>query len=398
MPPPSVHPLDRLAYRMLVGDRLKHISLVAGLVFASLLVVQQASIFTGYAGRTGSWITDTGGGEGSHDLWVMDDQVEMSEDIKPLLESSTLRIRSVDGVAWAVPLFKQYLRARTPDGRLVTVRLIGIDDASLAGGPRGASREELAALRQDRAILVPRAHLDGALRIERDPATGAHRPLAIGDTISINDHELRVAGTFDAAPDFFWDPVIYTTVSRALAIAPPERRQTAFVLVRAKDGVDPKALAARIRDVTGFRVLTTDGFVDRTREYVLRQTGILINFGITIALGFVIGTLVAAQTLYSFVLENQRFFAALKAMGVPNRRIARIIAVQVLVVGLVGYGIGAGLAAASGYAFSGAGLAFEITFTTLALGLVALVTSCLVAGMLGVRRVMRLEPASVFKS
>jgi hypothetical protein len=54
---PRVLALDRLALRMLVGDRLKYLGLVAGLFFASLLVLQQASIFTGYTGRMASWCT-----------------------------------------------------------------------------------------------------------------------------------------------------------------------------------------------------------------------------------------------------------------------------------------------------------------------------------------------------
>ena len=387
-----MRPLDRLAYRMLIGDRLKYLSLVAGLVFASLLVVQQASIFTGYADRTGSWILDSDG----HDLWVMDEQVDMSEDSKPLLQTALSRVRGIDGVAWAVPLYKNYLKARLPDGKLITVRVVGIDDASLAGGPRGAAREALAALRRDQAILVNEDQLATTLAVAQPD--GTMRPLAIGDSISINEHQATVAGTFPATPDFFWDPVLYTTYSRALAMAPPERRSTTYVLVKAKPGVALGRLASRIREATGFAALTTEEFAGRTRTYVLAQTGILINFGITIVLGFVIGTLVAAQTLYSFILENQRSLAALKAMGVRNARIARMVVVQVLVVGVLGYGIGAGLAALSGSLLDGAGLAFRVTWTTLLLGLLAILTSCTLAGLLGVRRVMRLDPASVFKT
>ncbi|MBU3729311.1 MAG: FtsX-like permease family protein [Phycisphaerales bacterium] len=387
-----MRPLDRLAYRMLIGDRLKYLSLVAGLVFASLLVVQQASIFTGYADRTGSWILDSDG----HDLWVMDEQVDMSEDSKPLLQTALSRVRGIDGVAWAVPLYKNYLKARLPHGKLITVRVVGIDDASLAGGPRGAAREALAALRRDQAILVNEDQLATTLAVAQPD--GTMRPVAIGDSISINEHQATVAGTFPATPDFFWDPVLYTTYSRALAMAPPERRSTTYVLVKAKPGVELGRLASRIREATGFAALTTEEFAARTRTYVLAQTGILINFGITIVLGFVIGTLVAAQTLYSFILENQRSLAALKAMGVRNARIARMVVVQVLVVGVLGYGIGAGLAALSGSLLDGAGLAFRVTWTTLLLGLLAILTSCTLAGLLGIRRVMRLDPASVFKT
>lgn len=63
-----------------------------------------------------------------------------------------------------------------------------------------------------------------------------------------------------------------------------------------------------------------------------------------------------------------------------------------------GYGIGAGLASLSGSLLGGAGLAFRVSWTTLLLGLLAILTSCLCAGLLSVRRVMRLDPASVFSS
>jgi hypothetical protein len=90
---PRVLALDRLALRMLVGDRLKYLGLVAGLFFASLLVLQQASIFTGYTGRMASWVHDVQG----HDLWVTDPQMDFTEDPKHLLPTALGRVRSVDG-------------------------------------------------------------------------------------------------------------------------------------------------------------------------------------------------------------------------------------------------------------------------------------------------------------
>src|SRR5437763_16568130 len=70
-----------------------------------------------------------------------------------------------------------------------------------------------------------------------------------------------------------------------------------------------------------------------------------MNFGITIRLGFIVGVAIAGQTFYLFTVENLRQFGALKAMGVCNGRILRMILLQALVVGLIGYGIGMGLTA-----------------------------------------------------
>src|SRR2546421_12718427 len=60
--------MNFVALKMLVGDRLKYIALVAGVAFAALLITQQASIFTGYMLQIGAWIRDTGSGDpwGSH--------------------------------------------------------------------------------------------------------------------------------------------------------------------------------------------------------------------------------------------------------------------------------------------------------------------------------------------
>ena len=70
-----------------------------------------------------------------------------------------------------------------------------------------------------------------------------------------------------------------------------------------------------------------------------------MNFGITIALGFIVGAAVTGQTFYLFTIENLKQFGALKAMGVSNLRLVGMILLQALVVGLLGYGIGIGMTA-----------------------------------------------------
>src|SRR5688572_31377731 len=141
--------MNVIALKMLIGDRLKYISLVAGIAFAALLVTQQASIFTGYARQMGAWIRDTN----VADLWVMDEQVEFVDDFKPVAEQKLHRIRSVDGVQWAVPMYKNYIRTRLPDGTAVQTRVVGPDDATLTGAPRS---EEHTSELQSQSNLVCR--------------------------------------------------------------------------------------------------------------------------------------------------------------------------------------------------------------------------------------------------
>ena len=92
--------MNLLALKMLTGDRLKYFGLLAGMAFAAMMIAQQASIFVGLKSQTGTFIRQNS----IVDLWVMDDQVRFSEDQKPIPETAVQRIRSVDGVEWAVPM------------------------------------------------------------------------------------------------------------------------------------------------------------------------------------------------------------------------------------------------------------------------------------------------------
>jgi putative ABC transport system permease protein len=384
--------MNFVALKMLVGDRLKYLGLVGGLAFAALLVTQQASIFTGYALRTGAWIRDTS----SADLWIMDPQQEHTDDQKRMISTSLQRIRSVDGVDWAVPMFKGYMPARLADGRVHQIRVVGLDDATLEGAPPGMQVGSLADLRSDRAVFINRTDTDKKLALRS--ADGTTRPLTVGDRIDINDHDTVVAGIYTKSSEFFWEPVIYTTYSRALRIAPPERKQLQFVLAKLRPGADVAAVQKQITDTTGLAAYTRDQFESITMWFILIQTGILINFGITIALGFVIGVLVSALLLYTFMLEHSRHFAALKAMGASSWRLIRMVGLQVLIVGAAGFGIGIGGAAITGKFFAGGDLAFAMVWQIPVFGAAAILCCCFVAGALSLVRVLRLEPGIVFKS
>jgi putative ABC transport system permease protein len=383
--------MNFVALKMLIGDRLKYIALVAGIAFAALLITQQASIFTGYTLRTGAWIRETSAA--GADLWVMDPQVQMSEGPKPLSDTALQRVRSVPGVAWAVPMYKGWLKCRLPDGTLTTVRLIGIDDATLAAGPAQMVEGSLADLRRDRAVVVNVADASRDLALGR----GKGRALRVGDRIAINDNECVVAGTYKAGAEFFWEPVVYTTYTRALAFAPPERRLLCYVLVKVAYGADVNEVARQIEQSTRLQAVTGGEFERITADYILKKTGILVNFGMTIGLGFLIGLLVAGQTFYTFVLDNLRHFAALKAMGAANATVLRMMCLQVVTVGGIGYGIGLGGASLSGIAFQAGGLAFEMHWLIPLIGAAAVIACCLGAGGLGMVRVLRLEPSVVFK-
>src|SRR5258706_5623669 len=106
--------MNFIALKMLTGDRAKYLALIFAIAFSTFLLENQTSIFAGILRRTGSQIRDvTEAG-----ILVMDRDTEYFEQTKALKDTDLSRVRGVDGVQWAVQLFKGSPVARTAAGKL----------------------------------------------------------------------------------------------------------------------------------------------------------------------------------------------------------------------------------------------------------------------------------------
>ena len=374
-----------IAWKMLIGNRVKYLGIVFGVVFAALLIAQQSSIFCGLMLLTISQIRDTQG----PDIWVMDKNVQYVDDIKPLSDTELFRVKGVPGVEWAVRFYKGIARARLEEGTYEQMILLGIDDATLVGAPEGVFMGSIADLRKPDAVIIDAV---GYKRI------WPGEPLRLGRVFEMNDRRAVIVGITTASKTFQSFPIIYTRYSQAVLFAPRERKVLSFVLADPSPGVPAEEVCRQIEAQTGLQALTRQQFTWKTIRYYLQKTGIPINFGITVFLGFLVGTAIAGQTFYLFTVENIRQFGALKAMGTSNWTILVMVLAQGLQVGLIGYGLGVGLAGLFGWFVKGASrLSFFMPWQVLAITAVAVFVIVLVASLLSIRKVLVVDPAIVFR-
>ncbi len=386
--------MNYIAIKMLMGDKGKYIGIVMGLTFASLIMTQQPAIFMGLMARSYSFITDVG----LPDIWVMDEKVQFIDDIKSLQDTELYRVRGVSGVEWAMPMYKGMQKARMSDGTFQNCTVIGLDDTTLIGAPAILVEGKLDDLRRSDSVIVD---FDGANeKLAKPPLIegGKKIPLKVGDNLELNDRRAIVVGIAKVTRTFQSQPTIYTTYSRAKTYAPRERKLLSFVLVKAKAGQNIPELTKRIRTNTGLAAYTQQEFMDLTFNYFMKNTGIPINFGISITLGFIVGAAIAGQTFYNFTLENLRQFGVLKAMGTSNWTLLRMILLQAVLVGSTGYGMGVGLTALFGYAMRHSILAFKFPWQLLIFSGLGVSFICMFAALISILKVIRLEPAIVFKS
>jgi putative ABC transport system permease protein len=378
--------MNFVALKMLTGDRAKYLGLIFTIAFCTFLLQNQTSIFSGILKRTGSQIADVT----DADVWVMDPKTEYFEQTRPLKDTDLTRVRGVDGVAWAVKLYKGSPVARTLNGKFAVSFCLGLDDASLTGAPRRMLLGSWERLREPDSIIIDKAGYELLFPGER---------LELGRTLELNDHKTTIVGISDASAPFVSWPVMHTRYSQAVNFVGRERTQLSYVLVRSQPGVGAKELCRRIEAQTSLRARTSDQFRWDCVYYYLKNTGIPVNFGITIAIALIVGVVVAGQTFYLFTVENLKQFAAIKAIGVTNRGLIGMILLQALAVGVIGFSIGTGLAAEF-FNFFGHKLATRgiiLMWQSVALTGGCMVFVMVLASILSLRRVLVLEPAIVFR-
>lgn len=375
-----------IAVRMLTGDLQKFYGLVFGIAFSTLLITQQLTIFVNLIERGASGVYNVP----TADVWVMD-TVSRTTDVNFPMPSTALdRVRAVPGVEWAVPHLRAGASVRTKDGDLEGVSVIGVDDASLIGLPKRMAEGSSDVLSQPDSVIIDDVGTTRMFENGQSP---------IGERLELNDQRAVIRAVADAIPSFTSQVTLYTKYSRALNYVPGTRNRMSFVLVGGADGVSSLALAERIESQTGLRARTRDQFAQDGIDFIIQNTGIPLNFGITVLLGFIVGVAIVGLTFSLFIRDNIKQFGALKAIGVTNTKIRRMVAAQAGLVGLIGYGLGVlgTVLFIWGFSSNPTFKGFYIPWQVPLISLMAVAVILALTGWLALRNVLRTEPAAVFR-
>lgn len=391
-----------IALKMLRGDRAKYVGLLLGITFTAFLVTFAASYFAGFMTRGFALITENS----SVDVWVMDPAVDSVEQTINMSGSALDRVRSVEGVSYAVPLALGSVDVRFPNGRFQSFQVIGVDDATLIGAPQLIDGGFPNVLRAADAVIVDPGGTAGKLEtpiLESDqwPHEGVHlevptRELMTGDELLANEQRIKVVGRSKTAPRFPPRPLMYTTYSNALDFLPRERNTLTFVLVSAKSDISAQKLAQRIQRQTGLRARSTEEFKADTVRWYLINSEDVGDMAVMIILAMTVGFGVTGVMLYMFTYENLKQYAVLKAMGTSPRALLTMIFFQAGVCSILGTGIGIGLCALIGEIVVIMDYPFRMMWFTPVSGLLGVLIVSITAAAISIRPVLKLEPGVVF--
>ncbi len=374
-----------LALKMLIGNRTSCIGVIFGVFLATLLISQQSAIFLGLVTRSYRMLTDIP----TPTVWVVDPATESDDRFRGMPESHLDLVRSTPGVEWAVPIGSSDISVITPGGVFEVCKLYGIDDATLIGAPTEMIEGQVKDLRRQGGVIVDVYSANSLLATKN--ADGTKTPLKLGDEIEINNRRAVVVGICQITQGFYPLPILFSTYSEFKLFNPFLSNPVAFIATKTMPDTNAGDIAKKINLHPGLNALTTEQFKQKIVDSFLR-TGILINFGLSVALGIIIGFSIAGQIFYSMTLENLMYYALIKAIGGTKGMIFSMIITQALLAGIIGFSLGIGATLLWGKAIKGTTLAFLFPWQLLLFTGAIVLLICLFTATLSIRKVSHADP------
>jgi putative ABC transport system permease protein len=377
----------RLARKNLLHDRLKLATAVAGVVFASVLMNLQVGMLTGFADTITAIVARSPG-----DLWIMSEGTKNFEMVMGLPEQRHYQALATEGVAWSSRMIVDFTAWKTASGQFEQVIIVGVDPERPVGLPWAMAAGSTDALWDQDGVIC-----DELERVR----LGGGRPVQLGDEVEVHGHRAKVVGFSRGVRSFTTTPFVFTSLTRARDYAHglDATTQVKYVVVGVAPGHPVEEVRARLRArLPNVEVLTKREFMARSVKYWLLGTGAGVMSILAAVLGLLVGGAIVGQAIYSQTMEKFREYGTFKALGGTNRELAGVILAQALMTSLLGYLIGLGIAAVAAH-FANQGLLLILMPPGLVavLGVVAC-AMCAAATIGSVLRVVRLEPAIVFKA
>jgi len=371
----------RLAARNLAHDRVRFGVTIIGVTFSVILMSLQAALLIGFA-ATSSQLVDRAAG----DIWIVPKGTRNVDQSGDIMTSRRYQALASSGVAAVEQMIVKFLPWKRPDGGIEVVIVIGVDPAHPAVAPWNFSVGSLDSLKQPDGIVIDSLYAK-KLGVTR-----------VGESIEINGHRTRISGITSGIRAFTQSPYVFASLNTARKLADLGEDRTTYLVVRAQPGADISEVSERLRgrfpDVDVWRAVA---FSWRTREYWLLTTGAGAALVIAAILGLVVGVVITAQTLYAATVERLQEYATLRAMGASKLYVHRIILTQALMAATLGYTIGISLSFAAIHFARDGTAAFLLPWHFVLALAIATAAMCTAGAVISIRRVLRIDPAMVFK-
>jgi putative ABC transport system permease protein len=378
-----------LAWRQLVREKTRMLVVLAGITFADILMFMQlgfqAALYDSAARIHHSL---------NADLVMISPRSKSIGYMRTFPRRRLYQALSFEGVESVSPVYVGYQDWKNPEtGDFRAIFIYGIEPvesfANLPGVINNVNKIRL----KDNILFDQASRLEYGNIVEQFNENNQV-------LTELGNQRVKVVGLFSLGPTFAADGNIITSDSNFFRIF-PERQpgEIEIGIIRLEPGSDAKQVLQDMRKVlpSDVEIFTHQEFIDFEKKYWQTSTAIGFIFALGIAMGFMVGTVIVYQILYTDVSEHLAEYATLKAIGYKNSYLLFVVFEQSIILSIFGYFPGL-LVCLRLYNLtkSATFLPMALTYDKALLVLCLTVVMCLISGFLAMRRLQQADPADIF--
>lgn len=368
------------AWKFLFYDKANSLGALLGIIVSTFLIGQQIGVFNFITDGITKLISINPGY-----IWVVDNKTENVNALYKLDIRIQYEIASLPGVEKVYPVFISGGSVQYEGEDKAGVTLVGIEPPDYVGAPISF----LEGAKQD---LLPEGAISADVYEER-----VFPENSIGSTFEINEISAYVAARTRGVRGF-GRAFAFTTIDRARRYSKGNPHEASVFLVKTAPGYGQGGVRDAINDnIFGVRAWLEKDFSRSTVLYYLKHSSIVTAIGTMVVFAFIAGIAIVGLTLYSSAIDHLRDYGTMKAIGAANSYIRRLIYAQALMFGIPGFFVGQVLIHVFKAAMEREGLLVQFTAQFHLVFFLLICSIALGGAALASRRVIKMEPADVFR-
>ncbi len=362
-----------IALRNLFGEKGRLIVTIGGVAFAVMLILVLLGLYVGwerqmtkFLGNISAdiWVGQAGSGDISHRVSILRADLANELDRKDYVKQTSTFIGRQVGVKindTEKPMF-----------------IVGLDEAEFITPYRiekGSARPKVGEIILDEAFVNK-------------------YNLTISDSVTITGKSLKIVGVSSGGNIMVSS---YAMVNQEDARDILGLSNTVnYLLVRSNN--PERALGALKTDFPNLEIMPRQKFLANNAAIV--KDSFLPIIGILVLIAFAVGIAVIGLTIFTAVIEKSREYGVLKAIGYSNNQLFGIALIQALIAGVLGFILGYALTPLVGLLAKSfePGFIYELGAREISMVFVATILMSIIASLLPLRRLLKIDPAQIFKA
>jgi len=361
-----------LALRNLISEKTRFAFSAAGIGFAVFLITIMLGLYQGWNNKVGGFVEEV-----DADVWIARQGTTNFINAASILPLSMQpELEATEGVAAVHQMIVRPMQFQKGE-RDVPLHLVGFDTATGVGGP-------------------PNGDTPGPREMIVDSALTKTEGVSTGDTLTYGGRDVEVAGT-SSGGNFVFAQAAFMNVDEVRELLAMDNLTT-FFIIDLEESVDADAWTAEYEaahpDLTAF---TSAEFASATREAILGD--VIPIIGLIVGLALVVGVAITSLTIYTTTVEKTREFGVMKAIGFNNRDLYKLVIIQSMIIGFLGFLFGMVLTFLLSLFIDDVVPQFVVLMRAIDAGFV-LIATLIMAGLAAIvpaRRVGSVDPAVVFR-